>query len=46
MGAEVTLERYPGLPHTIHRDQVERARNLIAALQANEPEVEPLTVNN
>ena len=31
LGAEVTLRRYPGLPHTISRDEIEEAKKLIAA---------------
>jgi phospholipase/carboxylesterase len=30
MGAEVTLRRYPGLPHTISHAEIEEARSLIA----------------
>jgi phospholipase/carboxylesterase len=30
MGAEVTLRRYPGMPHTIARQEIEEARSLIA----------------
>jgi phospholipase/carboxylesterase len=32
LGAEVTLRRYPGLPHTISRDEIEEAKKLIAAV--------------
>jgi phospholipase/carboxylesterase len=30
MGAEVTLKRYPGMPHTIAREEVDEAKVLIA----------------
>jgi phospholipase/carboxylesterase len=30
MGADVTLRRYPGMPHTISRQEIEEARSLIA----------------
>jgi phospholipase/carboxylesterase len=30
LGAEVLFRRYPGLPHTINRDEIEEARLLIA----------------
>ena len=30
MGAEVTLRRYPGMPHTISRQEIEEARFVIA----------------
>ena len=32
MGAAVTLKRYPGLPHTIARDEIEEAKKLIAGV--------------
>jgi phospholipase/carboxylesterase len=32
MGAEVTLKRYPGLPHTIGEDELAEARKLIASV--------------
>jgi phospholipase/carboxylesterase len=35
LGAGVTLRRYPGLPHTISRDEVEEAKKLIAAVIAS-----------
>jgi len=31
MGADVTLKRYPGMPHTISREEVEEAKLLIAS---------------
>jgi phospholipase/carboxylesterase len=30
LGAEVTLKRYPGMPHTIAREELDEARKLIA----------------
>jgi phospholipase/carboxylesterase len=30
MGADVTLKRYPGMPHTIAREEIEEAKALIA----------------
>jgi phospholipase/carboxylesterase len=30
MGAEVTLRRYPGMPHTVSRQEIEQARQLLA----------------
>jgi predicted esterase len=34
MGADVTLRRYPGMPHTISREEIDAARTVIAkALQ-------------
>jgi len=30
LGAEVVSKRYPGMPHTINRDEIEEARKLIA----------------
>ncbi|MEI9975564.1 MAG: dienelactone hydrolase family protein [Ignavibacteriota bacterium] len=32
MGAEVTLRRYPGMPHTISRAEIDEARELMARL--------------
>jgi phospholipase/carboxylesterase len=32
LGAAVTLQRYPGLPHTISRGEIEEAKKLIAAM--------------
>jgi phospholipase/carboxylesterase len=32
MGAEVTLKRYPGMPHTVSREEIEQAKKLIAAV--------------
>jgi len=29
LGAEVTLRRYPGMPHTINRDEIEEARKIV-----------------
>jgi phospholipase/carboxylesterase len=31
LGAEVVLRRYPGLPHTISRTELDEARKLLAA---------------
>jgi len=32
MGAEVTLQRYPGMPHTVSREEIEQAKKLLAAV--------------
>ena len=32
MGAEVDLQRYPGMPHTINHDEIQRLDRLLAAL--------------
>jgi predicted esterase len=32
LGAVVTLRRYPGLPHTINRDEIEQAHQLLSRL--------------
>jgi phospholipase/carboxylesterase len=32
LGATVTLRRYPGMPHTINRDEIEQARNILRRL--------------
>jgi phospholipase/carboxylesterase len=32
MGAEVTLRRYPGLGHTINRDEIEEAKRILQTL--------------
>jgi phospholipase/carboxylesterase len=32
MGAEVTLRRYPGMPHTISRQEIDEARKLLARI--------------
>jgi hypothetical protein len=34
MGAEVTLRRYPGLGHTINRDEIEEAKRILQTLGA------------
>ena len=34
LGAVVTLRRYPGLPHTINRDEIEQAQQLLSRLIA------------
>jgi phospholipase/carboxylesterase len=34
MGAEVALRRYPGMPHTISRDEIEAARTLLATVES------------
>jgi len=36
LGADVTLRRYPGLPHTIDRDEIDEARKIVARLAASE----------
>ena len=35
MGADVTLKRYPGMPHTIAREEIDQARALIARMLQN-----------
>lgn len=35
MGAEVTLRRYPGLPHTISKDEIESARPIVEDLMVS-----------
>jgi phospholipase/carboxylesterase len=37
MGAEVTLKRYPGMPHTISREEIEEARALISKILQHSP---------
>jgi predicted esterase len=32
LGGEATLRRYPGMPHTINDDEIEHARNILAAM--------------
>jgi phospholipase/carboxylesterase len=32
MGTEVTLRRYPGLGHTINRDEIEEAKRILQTL--------------
>jgi phospholipase/carboxylesterase len=32
MGAELVLKRYPGMPHTINREEIEAGRKIIVAL--------------
>ena len=32
LGGEVTLRRYPGMPHTINEDEIEHARNILSGL--------------
>jgi phospholipase/carboxylesterase len=34
LGGSVTLRRYPGLPHTINRDELERAKSILQRLFA------------
>ncbi len=29
MGADVTLRRYPGMPHTVNQDELDSARRLL-----------------
>ena len=31
LGAEVVLKRYPGMPHSVNREEIEEARRLLAA---------------
>lgn len=38
LGAEVTLRRYPGVPHTIIRDEIEEARKIVLGAMAAELE--------
>jgi predicted esterase len=37
LGAEVTLRRYPGLPHTVHPDEIERLRRMVEAVAGPAP---------
>ncbi len=32
MGAEVTLNRYPGMPHTVSQEEIDLAKPIIMAL--------------
>lgn len=32
LGADVTLKRYPGLPHTINEDEIEQARRILTIM--------------
>lgn len=41
MGAQVTLRRYPGLGHAIHRDEIEHLKRLVAALPVEEGRGDP-----
>jgi predicted esterase len=34
LGAAVTLRRYPGLPHTINRDEIETARGILSGIMS------------
>jgi phospholipase/carboxylesterase len=36
LGASVTLRRYPGMPHTINRDEIAEARKIVSRLAADE----------
>ena len=36
LGGDVTLQRYPGLPHTINQDEIEHARRLLSRLVTEE----------
>jgi predicted esterase len=36
LGGEVTLRRYPGLPHTINQDEIEHAKGLLSPLLIDE----------
>jgi predicted esterase len=38
LGAEVTLKRYPGAPHTIIRDEIDEARKLVISVVVSDPE--------
>jgi predicted esterase len=42
LGAEVTLRRYPGLPHTVNREEIEAVRGMVdGALAAGGPAGRP-----
>jgi phospholipase/carboxylesterase len=32
LGAEVVLKRYPGMPHSVNREEIEEARRLLAGV--------------
>jgi len=36
LGADVTLRRYPGMPHTINRDEIEEAGKIVSRLVVEE----------
>jgi predicted esterase len=36
LGGEVTLRRYPNLPHTINQDEIEHAKRLLSRLVAED----------
>jgi phospholipase/carboxylesterase len=36
LGGDVTLRRYPGLPHTINREEIEQAKQLLSPLVTEE----------
>ena len=36
LGGDVTLRRYPGLPHTINADEIEQAKEILSRLVAEE----------
>ncbi len=38
LGAHVTVRRYPGMPHTINRDEIEEARKIVSRVIAAEVE--------
>jgi predicted esterase len=35
LGAQVTLKRYPGIPHTITREEIEEAKTILAGALRN-----------
>jgi phospholipase/carboxylesterase len=39
LGAEVTLRRYPGAPHTIVRDEIEEGRKIVLSVMAPDLEI-------
>lgn len=41
MGAEVELRRYPGMPHTIHRDEIDACRSLLETVASRRREARP-----
>jgi phospholipase/carboxylesterase len=40
LGAAVTLRRYPGMPHTVNRDEIEQAQNILRRLVAKDRAVQ------
>lgn len=35
LGAHVTLQRYPGMAHTISRDEIEEAKKIVLVMMGN-----------